>query len=51
MTLGNGKTFTIIDTGGYVRGGSDSYEKEIDDQVMIALDICQLICIHKDLLR
>ena len=34
----NGKVFTLIDTGGYVIGGDDSYEKEIDNQVMIALD-------------
>ena len=46
----NGKTFTIIDTGGYVRGGSDSYEKEIDDQVMIALEECDSVIFVVDVL-
>ena len=27
----NGKKFTIIDTGGYVLGGDDKYEKDIDN--------------------
>jgi GTP-binding protein len=39
----NGKFFTLIDTGGYVIGGDDSYEKEIDNQVMIALDECDKV--------
>ena len=39
----NGKPFTIIDTGGYVMGGDDSYEKEIDTQVMIAIEECDKI--------
>ena len=39
----NGKVFTLIDTGGYVIGGDDSYEKEIDNQVMIALDECDKV--------
>lgn len=33
----NGREFTLIDTGGYVKGGDDSYEKEIDQQVEIAI--------------
>ena len=37
------RVFTLIDTGGYVIGGDDSYEKEIDNQVMIALDECCLL--------
>ena len=39
----NGKKFTIIDTGGYVSGGDDKYEKEIDKQVVIALEECDKI--------
>ncbi len=46
----NGKTFTVIDTGGYVTGGSDSYEKEIDDQVMIALEECDSVIFVVDVL-
>jgi GTP-binding protein len=34
----NGREFTLIDTGGYVKGGDDSYEKEIDQQVEIAIE-------------
>ena len=33
----NGREFTLIDTGGYVIGGDDVYEKEIDLQVEIAI--------------
>lgn len=33
----NGREFTVIDTGGYVVGGDDAYEKEIDQQVEIAI--------------
>ena len=39
----NGKKFTIIDTGGYVSGGDDKYEKDIDNQVIIALEECDKI--------
>ena len=39
----NGKKFTIIDTGGYVTGSDDKYEKEIDKQVIIALGECDKI--------
>ena len=39
----NGKNFTIIDTGGYVSGGDDQYESEIDKQVILALDECDKI--------
>ena len=34
----NGKKFTLIDTGGYLIGGNDIYEKEIHKQVKIAID-------------
>ncbi len=34
----NGKTFNVIDTGGFVAGSQDVFEKEIAKQVMIAVD-------------
>lgn len=34
----NGKEFTLIDTGGYVEGSDDVFEKEIDKQVELAID-------------
>ena len=34
----NGKTFTVVDTGGFVRGSDDVFEKAIRDQVRIAID-------------
>lgn len=34
----NGQEFSIIDTGGYVVGSDDIFEKEIDKQVKLAID-------------
>mgnify|MGYP000589643930 CR=1 FL=1 len=34
----NGKEFSIIDTGGYVVGSDDVFEKEIDRQVELAIE-------------
>jgi GTP-binding protein len=34
----NGKQFNVIDTGGFVPGGTDIFEKEIREQVMIAVE-------------
>ena len=34
----NGKEFSIIDTGGYVKGSDDIFEAEIDKQVELAID-------------
>ena len=33
----NGKTFTLIDTGGYIENSDDIFQKEIDKQVNIAI--------------
>lgn len=33
----NGKSFNVIDTGGFVAGGEDVFEKEIREQVLIAV--------------
>ena len=34
----NGKEFSLIDTGGYVKGSEDVFEGEIDKQVELAID-------------
>ena len=34
----NGISFSVIDTGGYLAGGDDSFEKEINKQVALAID-------------
>ena len=39
----NGKEITLIDTGGYVVGGEDAYEAEIDQQVEVAIEEADLI--------
>ncbi len=39
----NGKSFTLIDTGGYVKGSGDIFEEEIRKQVVLAIEECDLI--------
>lgn len=39
----NGKEFSVIDTGGYVRGSDDVFESEIDKQVELAIDESDVI--------
>ena len=34
----NGVSFSVIDTGGYLAGGDESFEKEINKQVALAID-------------
>ena len=34
----NGVDFSVIDTGGYLAGGDDTFQKEIDKQVNLAID-------------
>jgi len=43
-----GKTFNVIDTGGFVAGGDDSFEKEIREQVHIAIDEANAIIFMVD---
>ena len=43
-----GKTFNVIDTGGFVAGGNDVFEKEIRDQVMIAVEEANAIVFMVD---
>ena len=39
----NGKQFSLVDTGGYIVGGDDVFEKEIDYQVKLAIEEADLI--------
>ena len=39
----NGKTFSVIDTGGYLIGGDDVFEKEIRKQVILAVEEADII--------
>ena len=39
----NGKEFTVIDTGGYLKLGDDVFQKEIDKQVIIAIEESDVI--------
>lgn len=39
----NGKEFTVIDTGGYVRGSDDVFQPEIDKQVELAIDEADVV--------
>ena len=39
----NGREFTLIDTGGYIVGSDDVFEKEIDKQVELAIDESDVI--------
>ncbi len=44
----NGKTFTVIDTGGFVRNSDDVFEAEIRSQVEIAIQEATVICFVTD---
>jgi GTP-binding protein len=44
----NGREFSIIDTGGYVVGSDDIFEKEIDKQVELAIDEADAIIFMVD---
>ena len=44
----NGKEFSLIDTGGYVIGSDDIFEKEIDRQVELAIDEADAIVFMVD---
>lgn len=46
----NGKEFTLIDTGGYVKGSDDIFEEEIRKQVLIAIEECDLIVFVVDVM-
>lgn len=44
----NGKTFNVIDTGGFVAGSVDVFEKEIAKQVLVALEEANAIIFMVD---
>ena len=44
----NGKDFNVIDTGGFVAGSEDVFEKEIAKQVLIAVDEADAIIFMVD---
>lgn len=44
----NGKTFTVIDTGGYVSGSDDIFESAIRHQVLAAMEESQIILFMVD---
>jgi len=46
----NGKSFNVIDTGGFVAGSDDVFEREIRKQVLIAMDEADLILFMCDVL-
>ena len=43
-----GKSFTLIDTGGYVEGSDDIFQKEIDKQVALAIEEADAIIFMVD---
>ncbi|WP_081211761.1 ribosome biogenesis GTPase Der [Salegentibacter sediminis] len=44
----NGRNFSLIDTGGYVKGSDDIFEAEIDKQVELAIDEADAIIFMVD---
>lgn len=44
----NGKNFTVVDTGGFVKGSTDIFEAEIRRQVQIAIDEAAVIVFLTD---
>jgi GTPase len=48
VTDWNGKTFNVIDTGGFVAGSEDVFEKEIAKQVLIAVEEADAIIFMVD---
>ena len=44
----NGKTFTVIDTGGYVENSNNIFEKKIKEQVILALSEASVILFMVD---
>ena len=45
----NGKSFSVIDTGGYVKGSDDVFEDEIRKQVEIAIEEADVVLFVLDI--
>jgi GTPase len=50
VTDWNGKTFNVIDTGGFVHGSEDIFEKEIAKQVLVAVEEANVVLFIVDAL-
>jgi GTPase len=48
MSEWNGKTFNVIDTGGFVQGSEDIFEREIAKQVLVAVEEANAIIFMVD---
>ncbi|MFM2338486.1 MAG: hypothetical protein RL115_1679 [Bacteroidota bacterium] len=48
VTDWNGKTYNVIDTGGFVHGSDDVFEKEIAKQVLVAVEEANVILFMVD---
>lgn len=48
VTDWNGKTFNVIDTGGFVHGSEDIFEKEIAKQVLVAVQEANVVLFMVD---
>ncbi|MEI2738374.1 MAG: ribosome biogenesis GTPase Der [Chitinophagaceae bacterium] len=48
VTDWNGKTFNVIDTGGFVHGSEDVFEREIAKQVLVAVEEANVIIFMVD---
>jgi len=47
-TFWNGKTFTVVDTGGFIRNSEDVFESAIREQVLIAIEEAQVMIFMVD---
>lgn len=47
-TIWNGKTFTVVDTGGFIRNSEDVFEAAIREQVRIAIEEAEVILFMVD---
>jgi GTP-binding protein len=48
LSTWNGITFSVIDTGGYVKNSEDIFEEEINKQVLLAIDEADIILFMVD---
>jgi len=48
LSIWNGVTFSVIDTGGYVKNSEDIFEEEINKQVLLAIEEADIILFMVD---